>query len=361
MMKTKVIKESVKGLNLDSTNLIYHPERVSEWLVKRDCFPIYIEIGPTNRCNHRCSFCALDWVKKDRTDIDKEIMLSCLENMAEHGVKSVMFAGEGEPLLHREIYEFIRHAKKEGLDVSLTTNGVLFSQDRAEKCLPYFSWLRFSVDAGTPKTYAKIHGTRKEDFRRVMGNIEEAVRIKRKLGLKTTIGIQLLLMQENAAEVYNLAERIKELGADNMQVKPYSQHPSSRNKIKINYGDYTALGAKLRELNSDEFEVKFRETAMQRVEEKCDYKECHGLPFFALIDAKGNVIPCNLFYDKLEFAYGNLYDKSFAGIWKSERRKRVLKKLERRGTERCRKGCRLDASNRYLDRIKNPYPYDNFI
>ena len=39
---------------------IYHPERVSEWLRKGDCYPIYVEIGPTNRCNHHCIFWAFN-------------------------------------------------------------------------------------------------------------------------------------------------------------------------------------------------------------------------------------------------------------------------------------------------------------
>ena len=42
-------------------------------------------------------FCALDWFKTKKTDIKKEIMLSALGNMVDSGVKSIMFAGEGEP------------------------------------------------------------------------------------------------------------------------------------------------------------------------------------------------------------------------------------------------------------------------
>ena len=90
-------------MNVDNHKLMYHPERVAEWKEKGDCYPVYVEIGPTNACNHNCVFCALDWVGSDKTFIDKDVMSSTLEDMAKNGVKSIMFAGEGEPLLHKNI------------------------------------------------------------------------------------------------------------------------------------------------------------------------------------------------------------------------------------------------------------------
>ena len=41
---------------VDNHKLMYHPERVTEWRERKDCYPIYVEIGPTNACNHRCIF-----------------------------------------------------------------------------------------------------------------------------------------------------------------------------------------------------------------------------------------------------------------------------------------------------------------
>ena len=65
---------------------------------------------------------------------------------------------------------------------------------------------------------------------------------------------------------------------------------------------------------------------LERIEEGMGYPKCYGLPFFALIDARGNVLPCNLFYGNEEFIYGNLYKENFSEIWKGEKRKEVLKK-----------------------------------
>ncbi len=348
-------------IETDSHKLAFHPQRVFEWNEAGDCYPIYVEIGTTNKCNHRCIFCALDWLEHGGADINREIMLSALKDMADHGVKSIMFAGEGESLLHKDICEFIEKAKEYGLDISITTNGVLFDKEKAERCLHHLSWIRFSLDAGIGESYSKIHGTRKEDFDKVISNIKEAVKIRNEKGLKTTIGVQFLLISENINEAVRAVKLVKETGADNIQIKPYSHHPSSKNNYSVDYSKLEWIEEELKKLEDEKFQVQFRKQTMKRIEEGRDYRECYGLPFFALIDARGNVIPCNLFYNTPEFTYGNLNEKSFSEIWESEQRKKIIEKIKQRGIDVCRKGCRLDPVNNYLFRLKNPHPHDNFI
>jgi len=347
--------------NVDNHKLMYHPQRVAEWNEKGDCYPIYVEIGPTNVCNHRCAFCALDFLNYGKDVLDKEIMLATLKDMANHGVKSIMFAGEGEPLLHKNICEFVNKTKEFGMNVSITTNGVHFTKEKIESCLPSLSWIRFSVDSGSPENYAKVHGTKPEDFNKVIENIKTAVEFRKKNQLKTTIGVQFLMIPPSIGEAIKLARILRDIGTDNLQVKPYSHHPKSKNEFHLNPEDYNKLKEQLMQFDSDNFKVLFREATIERIESGIDYPECYGLPFFALIDAKGNVIPCNLFYGDEEFSYGNLHKNSFSEIWQGEKRKEVLKKLREKGCEDCRHGCRLDVINRYLHRLKNPFEHDNFI
>lgn len=348
-------------IEVDNHKLMYHPERVDEFRKTGDCFPIYIEIGLTNACNHKCIFCALDFLENGGSFIDKNILIQNLESMAKNGVKSVMFAGEGEPLLHKDINLFVKKSKEFGMDISITTNGVLFSVDRIKECLPNLSWLRFSIDAGTSKSYAKIHGTSDLDFNLIMKNLKDAVDFKEKNNLNVTIGTQLLLISENSEEAVILAEKLREIGVDNLQIKPYSHHPRSLNDLSVKYGESDKIKEELMKLNSDKFKVYFRSATIERIQDGICYPECYGLPFFALIDSRGNIIPCNLYYGNKEFTYGNLYKNSFSEIWKSERRRQILQKLREKGVKECRVGCRLDPINRYLHRIKNPYPHDNFI
>jgi len=351
----------VEPTNVDNHKLTLHPERVGEWTQKGDCYPIYVEIGPTNACNHKCVFCALDFLECGADFIDSNILISNLRYMSEKGLKSVMFAGEGEPLLHKDITLFVKKAKEFGLDISITTNGVLFTQEKIEKILPNLSWIRFSIDSGTKENYAEIHRTEEKDFEIILENLKRAVDYKRQHNLKTTIGTQFLAIPNNLDQAVILAQKLKEIGVDNLQIKPYSHHPQSKNDFVINPEDYNNLKNALMQFDSEDFKVLFREVTAQRIQEGIVYPECFGLPFFALIDAKGNIIPCNLFYNNPEFTYGNLNEQSFTEIWEGEKRKSVIEKIKQNGIHECRKGCRLDVINRYLHRLKNPNLHDNFI
>lgn len=351
----------MKKVHVDNHKLMYHPERTKEWLEKKDCYPLYIEIGPTDKCNHNCVFCALDYLKCAAKDIDTEVMLRNLKDMAEHGVKSVMFGGEGEPLLHKDICLFTNKAREYGLDVSFTTNGIFFDKSKIEKCLKDISWIKFSIDSGTPENYAEVHGTSIEDFEKLMNNIKDAVEYKKQNNLSTTIGTQCLIIPQSINTIERLAERLKEIGVDYLILKPYSKHPFSINEFVINPEEYNLLEEKLKKYNSEDFKIIFRRATIERMELERDYSECHGTSFMALIDAQGNVIPCNLFYNNPNFTYGNLNENSFSEIWTGEKRKQVLDRLREKGISECRNGCRLDATNRYLERLRNPHEHDNFI
>jgi len=348
-------------IDISNHKLMYHPERVSEWNEKGDCYPLYIEIGLTNLCNHKCVFCALDFLNHRGDFINKDIMLKALEEMGEKKVKSVMFAGEGESVLHPNIDLFIKTAKENGLDISITTNGIPLTKEKIREILPYLSWIRFSIDSGSRENYSLIHGTNAEDFDRLIENIKECVKLKRELGLNVTIGTQFLIIPQNIDEAIKLARLLKEIGADNLQVKPYSKHPNSVNNLVINPEEYNKIEAQLKGFDSDKFKIFFRKATIERIQEGTNYPECYGIPFFALIDAKGNIIPCNLFYGNEEFTYGNLNKNSFSEIWDGEKRKEILRKLKERGCADCRRGCRLDVINRYLHRLKNPLTHDNFV
>jgi len=348
-------------VDVDSHKLIYHPERVVTWYNTGDCFPIYVEIGVTNRCNHRCIFCALDWFEKDPLDIDPGVMKRALSEMAECGVKSVMFAGDGEPLLHKHICDFIIHAKNEKLDVALATNGVLFNKEKMEQVLPALSWIRFSIDAGTAEVHKKIHRGGSKDFEKVLTNIRQAVEIKKRKKLSVVIEAQFLLIPDNSDDLISFIRLFKEIGVDNVQIKPYSQHPLSKNRHSIEYIKYNRLESAIRKFESSDFQVIFRSQTAHRLITKRTYSECYGLSFYALIEADGSIIPCNLFHKNPAFYYGNLNDNSFTHIWWGDKRKEINQLLRKNRMDLCRDGCRLDAINRYLHLLKNPHPHVNFI
>ncbi|MEW6573293.1 MAG: radical SAM protein [Bacillota bacterium] len=348
---------------IDSHKLIFHPGRVSQWLQGKNVYPIYVEIAPSGSCNHRCIFCALDYLEYKAVFLDKDLILANLREMAEKGVKSVMYAGEGEPLLNKATPEIVNGTRRLGIDVAMTSNGVLFSKETAAECLGSFTWVRFSINAGTSQTYQRIHRCRPGDFERVLANISNAVEIKRTRGLDTTIGVQLLLIPENFQEVFTLGKTLREIGVDYFTVKPYSQHPKSNCSIdpSFDYREHLDLERQLRELVTDSYQIAFRSNAMRKLTQSRAYDRCLGLPFWAYIDARANVWACSAYLGDDDFCYGNLKEESFASIWEGERRRRILARVAEMEVNGCRQICRLDEINAYLHQLRNPGRHVNFI
>lgn len=359
--------------SIDSHKLSFHPVRIAQWVEAKDdiqklktIYPIYVEISPYGGCNHRCTFCALDYMGYANIGLEYEVLKNTLTNMAKKGVKSVMFAGEGEPLLFKNLDLIVEHCNQIGIDTSLTTNFVPLNKKNIQRCIENCSWIKVSLNAGTAENYAKIHQTKEKDFERVMHNLEYALSYRKENNLNCTVGVQTLLLPENRDEVVLLAQKCKEIGVDYLVIKPYSQHLFSETTIykNIDYSKMLYIEEELKKFNDENFNVVFRANTMKKyIEKKQPYSKCYSTPYFwGYIAADGKVFGCSAYLSDDRFCYGNIYENSFEEIWESEKRKEsinfVTKELDIRN---CRVNCRMDEVNRYLWRLKNPNPHDNFI
>jgi len=351
-----------ENIRMDSHKLIYHPETVARWLKGENIYPIEIEISPSGACNHRCVFCAVDYIGYQPDFLDKDILLHNIEVMSRKGLKSVICSGEGEPLLNKDMSDIANGIKACGVDVAMSSNGVLFTKEKAMECLEAFTWIRFSVASMEEESYNRIQRGKAGDLDRVKTNLTEAVRIKKEKKLTTTLGVQCLLLPENMDQLPAMAEELREIGVDYLAVKPYSQHLHSKNTFQIDYNVMLELEQELKQYAREDFAVYFRANAMKKVHhEKC-YQQCYGLPFMAHIDAKGNVWPCIAHIGTKEFCYGNIYEQTFEAIWEGERRREIIDKLNVLDINKvCREACRLDEINKYLDELKHPGEHVNFI
>ena len=359
--------------NIDSHKLIFHPERVaqwseagSDWEKLKKVYPLYVEISPYGGCNHRCTFCALDYMGYEKIGQEEQALKNALDEMAAGGVRSVMFAGEGEPLLFNPLASVVEHCSRIGIDTSITTNFVPCNTKSIETFVRHCSWIKVSFNAGTPERYAQIHQTKEDDFHRVVENLRYAVKLKREQGYTCTLGAQMLLLPENRDSAVALARLCAEIGLDYLVIKPYSQHLFSETHLyeQINYDEFMDLEAELAEYNTDRFNVVFRANTMRKYTEKQHaYKKCLSTPFFwGYIASNGDVYGCSAYLGKEEFCYGNINKAGFRQIWEGEKR-RLSYEYVQNGLDinGCRVNCRMDEINRYLWRLKNPQAHDNFI
>jgi len=350
---------------IDSHKLMFHPKRVADWLAGGPIYPLYAEISPSGACNHRCTFCALDYMEYKPRFLKAEVLKERLTEMGRLGLKSVMYGGEGEPFLHKDIGEIIVHTKRSGIDVGITTNGVLLTKKLAEQVLGSTAWIKVSLNAGCAETYAKVHRTKTDDFERVFQNLSDAVRIKQETGATCTLGVQTLLLPENAQEVQLLAEKAKETGLRYIVVKPYSQHHKSHTRTYegVDYAQFAHLKEKLARYQDSGFSVIFREQTMKKMKRTVrGYDRCLALPFWSYIDSGGNVWGCSAYLGDDRFRYGNINEQTFEQIWTGELRKKNLRLVAQElDPEECRMNCRMDDINLYLWELAHPQEHVNFI
>ncbi|MBU0982222.1 radical SAM protein [Patescibacteria group bacterium] len=405
---------------IDGQKLDMHPTRLARWLADKDSwetakdiFPIYMEISPFGVCNHECTFCSVDYML-DRTDAPRlrfEVLERTLHDMAENGVLSVMFAGAGEPFLYKDpttkknLADVILAADTARLDTAITTNSVLMTPERCIKAFEAerLRWIRTSINAGDAETYVKIHNAKQGDFETVLRNLAEAVKIREKLGSGVKLLGQIVVVPEtrgrrrrslmledmpsNIHTVVPLAKTLRDIGMDNLAVKPFKQHTVELGETRssmyqnVSYADsetwerlFNDLGA----LETDEFEVTIRRQAMRQQETECrGYGTCYSTPYhWAYIEADGEVWGCSAYIGRVEngkeigdhrFRFGNVNDHLFADIWRGDRRRanwEFTRKPPAEGgldVSKCMKGCQMDMPNVYLWQLMNPDPNVNFI
>ncbi|MBF0131405.1 MAG: radical SAM protein [Magnetococcales bacterium] len=354
--------------------MIYHPDRVARvlavqggWERARTVYPIYVEIAPVGACNHRCVFCAVDYIGYQSARLDVELLATRIPEMGRLGVKSIMYAGEGEPLLHKEMARIVAMTKAAGIDVAITTNATVMPPDFIDHALQHLSCLKVSINAGTAETYAALHQTKPGDFDKAIANMTAMVRHKRDHHLTCTLGAQILLLEENYHEIEMLAKRCRDdIGLDYLVVKPYSQHLFSKTQRykQLDYQKFIGYGDSLSHLNTKDFFLVFRDHTMQKFTDENRYQRCYATPFlWAFIMANGTVSGCSAFLLDQRFEYGNINENSFQEIWEGEGRRRgfefVMKELD---ISECRVNCRMDEINRYLHHIETQsVPHMNFI
>ncbi len=359
--------------NIDSHKLVYHPHRVYQWLRcennwenVKTIYPIYVEISPSGICNHRCTFCAFDYIGYSKRFLSLDILKSNIPEMAQLGVKSILCSGEGEPILNKDIIPITRLIASSGIDVAFASNAVLMNQKFVEEALPDICWFKASIAAGTPEKYALIHRTREEDFHKVIKNLKFSVRYRDQNQLKCTLGAQILLLPDNAMDINTLTKICRdEIGLDYLVVKPFSQHSYSISTMydKIDYEKLSRENILKTDPSTENFKMIWREQSIYKADKDKLYDTCYAVPFFyAHITASGDVYGCSSFIGNNGHCFGNINSYTFKNLWVGEkRRKNIEHMMHCMNISTCRNNCRMDKINQYLHDLKNPVPHVNFI
>ena len=327
------IKTKEGSLILDSHKLSYHYDRVEAWENGEQISPVSIDMALTRACGAMCSFCyAMVQEPQERASIKTKDSLNLLDDFAEIGVKGVSLISDGESTLSKAYVPFIQHAAKIGIDVGNATNGWEWEKEKIDQVLPFLTWVRFTVAAGKPESYAKIMFKNSEHtpvFDRAMKNIKYAVDLKKKLNLKVTLGIQMVLLPEFKDEIIPFAKLATDLGVDYGVIKHCSDDEFGSLGVDYSrYEDMYSLLSKAELMSNDKTKIIVK---WSKIKDKGlpSYNRFYGPQFLLQISGSGLVAPSGMFfnarYSKLHI--GNFVDERFINIFKSDRYSKIMNYL----------------------------------
>lgn len=321
------------ALILDSHKLSYHTDRVEAWEAGERIAPVSVDMSLTRACGAMCSFCyAMMQESQARSSIKTVDALNLLDDFSTIGIRSVSLVSDGESTLSKAYVPFIQHAAELGIDVGNATNAWEWEPDKIEQVLPHITWIRFTVAAGRPESYASIMykgPEHTEVFDRAIKHIQYAVDLKRRNGLSVTLGIQMVLMPHLKDEIIPFAQLGLDLGVDYAVIKHCSD--DEQHTLGIDYSQYDSLHDLLVQAESMSNEQTKIIVKWDKIKDgdKPSYKRFYGPQFLLQISGSGLVAPSGMFfnarYSKLHI--GNFTEERFIDIWKSERYWRAMNYL----------------------------------
>ncbi len=334
------------------SKLVYHYDRLSELFNSGQTRPVHVTVGLTNYCNHKCTWCYIDFVKdiKHRVNADFDKMLLALQDAKSMGAKAMTLVGDGEPTLYPRFAEFVETASRMGYDIGLFTNGGWKDDAVTEAIIKNLRFVRFSVDAATHDKHKATHLT--NDFEQVLENISSISKNKPS-GL--AVGVQFAVNEHNIDDVVSAAKLYGEIGVDYISYKPVY-----KNDLNEQHAENMVQAEKLKnalqeakQFENKNFGVYWKSWQMESLvydkNSSRGYDKCLAVWLSPYIDEDGRVEFCGNLKGR-GFTIGNIYEKSFKDIWGS---KEHLDSVVRIDLEQCPRGCKLHGINLKLAEIQS--------
>ncbi|HOV51985.1 MAG TPA: GTP 3',8-cyclase MoaA [Methanothrix sp.] len=164
-----------------------------------------LRIALTHRCNLKCIYCHHEGELEPEREIPAEMVASIAKAAADLGVRSLKFTG-GEPLLRKDLADLISQMP-DGLEVSLTTNGILLARQAHDLADAGLDRVNVSLDSLRPETYSAITGCKEGDMQKVLAGIKAS----NDEGL-APIKMNVVVLKKNEAEVPEMIEFCRQKG-----------------------------------------------------------------------------------------------------------------------------------------------------
>ena len=206
-------------------------------------FPLMIILSIIYPCNFGCPNCPYSdgnselrqFYKSQKGDfMPVPLWEKIAREAAPHG-SFLRCTGGGEPMLHPKMTEMIEFAKNEGARIWLNTNGSRFGPDEKGRerlrrvIAAKIDIIEFSMDAGDAEMYAQLRppigGAPKDPqawFNNHVGNIREALRLRKELQSGTRIVVSMIRQEKIADKLDDYVKfYLEDVGVDEVITRKF--------------------------------------------------------------------------------------------------------------------------------------------
>jgi hopanoid biosynthesis associated radical SAM protein HpnH len=197
-------------------------------LLRRDKFPLLVELEPLFACNLKCAGCGK--IQQPHTLLKQRMPVEqAVGAIEESGAPMVSIAG-GEPLMHPQIDEIVRQLLDRGKIVFLCTNALLLPK-HLHKFTPHrnFAWM-VHIDGLEERHDVSV--SHPGGFQAAV----EAIKMAKAAGFRVMTNTTFF-NQDTPQDVIGVLDYLNdELGVDNMQLSPgyaYEKAPDQEHWLQV--------------------------------------------------------------------------------------------------------------------------------
>jgi MoaA/NifB/PqqE/SkfB family radical SAM enzyme len=292
-------------------------------------------------------------------ELSFEDYIKLFKDFSDMGIQTIWITG-GEPTLREDIVDIVREAKKNDLNVALTTNGFSMNKKLAtDLILSGLDSLEFSIDAPTAEVHDRIRGV-KGAWEKATSGMKIIDQLKKEMAAsKPSLKITYIVCRINYDLIDKMIDLRKELGYEYIDFIPLINKTLRSKNLLLTGRDLEKIQSKLPLLEDKLRENKLPISIIRKLSQLCEnaadtVEGKYGRTFnkkilcfvpyeSATIDPFGNVYPCcfacafqNLsedlsqsYWGKDDFNMGSIRDRSFKQIWNGEKYQQFRRKCKR--------------------------------
>jgi perosamine synthetase len=189
-------------------------------------FPSQILVDVSEVCNLACVHCPHPEFKASehygKRQLDPALNDKLVDEVRAHGAGStqyIRYASNGEPLGHPHILDMLDAAtSRSGVAVTLTTNGTLLTEARAERMVASgVHVVDISIDALLPETYAAIRVG--GNLKKVEANVARLIDLASQGGGRTRVVVSFVEQPQNRSEIDQFERVWRDRGAADVVIR----------------------------------------------------------------------------------------------------------------------------------------------